>query len=355
MKNHIWLLLAMMVPVGAYAQEIEMVGTIQQKVDSNVRRAYASHRGAEVVSLMKVKLSSNAQDKMLQRFLKQDLTAPVVRAKNVTLAPSVQLGMENVPVLNQGIHGTCVTFAASAAIDAIIKKGDYVSPLCSLQLGQYFQTNGFMPSGWDGSLGGYILSQFDSFGFMTQADQKQFGCGGLNEYPTAIQDIGREMNPSDFHVYAQSLVQNHIGWSSLLDLFQAMKDDIDTGLILQKVKQSLANGDRLIFGVLLADYEKGLAGAVGTHKVFNDTWVVTPEIINDMRLNPQFAGHEMLIIGYDDNATAKDDHGRIHRGMLKIRNSWGERIGDQGNFYMSYDYFKALAIEIQRIRTVKND
>lgn len=354
MRNHIWLLFAMIAPLGASAQEIEMVGTIHQKIDS-VHQAFATNHKSEVISLMKVKLSPHAQYKMVNRFNKQDLRIAAVESDSGTLPSSVQLGMENVPVLNQGIHGTCVTFAASAAINAIIKKGEYVSPLCSLQLGQYFQTNGFMPSGWDGSLGEYVLSQLDSFGFMTIQDQKQFGCGGLNEYPAAVKDYGREMNPIDFHIYAHPLVQNHIGWSSLLDIFQTMKDDVDSGALLQKVKQSLATGDRLMFGVLLADYEKGLAGAVGTHKVFNDTWVITPEIISDMRLNPQFAGHEMLIIGYDDNATAKDDHGRVHRGMLKLRNSWGERVGDQGNFYMSYDYFKALVIEMQRIRTVKND
>ena len=30
----------------------------------------------------------------------------------------VQLGMDQVPVLDQGPHGTCATFAATAAVDA---------------------------------------------------------------------------------------------------------------------------------------------------------------------------------------------------------------------------------------------
>jgi Peptidase C1-like family len=354
MRTQLWLLLAIIAPASVFAKDIEMVGTIHQKVGS-ANRNLKLGKATEEVTLMKVSLSHRAQQKMLKRFTKHINFDATVETDPSSFPAAIHLGMENVPVLNQGIHGSCVTFAASAAVDAVLKKGDYVSPLCSLQLGQYFQNNGFLVSGWDGSLGGMVLAQMDAFGFMSKQDQKQFGCGGLNEYPTAESDIGHEMSPPEFHMYAQPLVQNHIAWSSILDIYQSMKDDGDSSSLLQKVKASLNNGDRVIFGVLLADYEKGLAGAVGTHEVFNDTWVVTPEIISDMRLNPQFAGHEMIIMGYDDNATAKDDHGRIHKGILKLRNSWGERIGDQGNFYMSYDYFKRLVIEMQRIRSINVD
>lgn len=35
---------------------------------------------------------------------------------------AVDIGMANVPVLDQGAYGTCVTFAATAALDARLKK-----------------------------------------------------------------------------------------------------------------------------------------------------------------------------------------------------------------------------------------
>ena len=266
----------------------------------------------------------------------------------------VDLGMENVPVLNQGIHGACVTFAATAAIDAILKKGDYVSQLCSLQLGRYLQTNGYTASGWQGGLGASVLAQLEAFGFMTKDMQQTLGCGGLKDYPYVQNELGEEMSIIDFHPQSESLVQNRIAWSNYIDFFQMMHDGILGADVLKMVKKTLNQGDRLIFGVLLADYEKGLAGAVGLHKVFNDTWVLTPEIIKDLTQTPQFAGHEMVIIGYDDNAIAKDGHGKTHQGLLKLRNSWGDRIGDHGDFYMSYDYFKALVIELQRIREIHN-
>lgn len=60
----------------------------------------------------------------------------------------------------------------------------------------------------------------------------------------------------------------------------------------------------------------------------------------------------MIITGYDDNAIAVDADGQPHHGLLTLRNSWGEAVGDHGNFYMSYDYFKILAIEVQRIRSI---
>jgi C1A family cysteine protease len=42
-------------------------------------------------------------------------------------------------------------------------------------------------------------------------------------------------------------------------------------------------------------------------------------------------GHEMIIIGYNDNAK-----------VLKLRNSWGPDRGDNGDFYMSYDYYQLM-------------
>ena len=67
------------------------------------------------------------------------------------LPKRILLGMNNVPVLDQGSHGTCVTFAITAAIDAALSKGDYISQLCQLELGTYLEPMGYSVSGWDGS------------------------------------------------------------------------------------------------------------------------------------------------------------------------------------------------------------
>ena len=49
-------------------------------------------------------------------------------------ATSVDLGMANVPVLDQGAHGTCVTFATTAAIDALLNQADFIDQQCNLAL-----------------------------------------------------------------------------------------------------------------------------------------------------------------------------------------------------------------------------
>ena len=61
----------------------------------------------------------------------------------------------------------------------------------------------------------------------------------------------------------------------------------------------------------------------------------------------------MVITGYDDDAIAKDSAGQEHQGLLTLRNSWGANAGNHGDFYMSYDYFKLLVVEAQRIRTIE--
>ena len=51
------------------------------------------------------------------------------------------IGMNNVPVLDQGRHGSCATFAATGALDAALTKPSgelgYISQLCNLDLGNY--------------------------------------------------------------------------------------------------------------------------------------------------------------------------------------------------------------------------
>jgi C1A family cysteine protease len=49
-------------------------------------------------------------------------------------------------------------------------------------------------------------------------------------------------------------------------------------------------------------------------------------------------GHAVLCIGYSDTMQSADGQST---GFLKIRNSWGPSWGQQGNFWMPYDYVTA--------------
>lgn len=342
-----------------YADGIKINGSFPQIVRSVTNTGVNSSpmmaaRGIQTIKLLKIELSDEKQQKLQQniRQFSEIPHAKMMIAANKTFPASIQLGMGNVPVLDQGMHGSCVTFASTAALNAAMNKGDSISQLCQLQLGNYLAEYGYGPSGWNGSFGPYVLSQMERFGFVPKTNEAKYGCGGYTSYPINDYDPQNGISIEEYHRMAQQ-IPDGIGWSPVLDVNDAFEDGPASD-VLEQVKAILNKKDRLTFGVLLFDFDKGLAGALGSHKATYDTWVLTPETLNDLRNNPEFGGHEMVITGYDDNAVAKDNKGRTYRGLLTLRNSWGKGVGHQGDFYMSYDYFKTLVMEIQRIRVERD-
>ena len=100
------------------------------------------------IKLLNFKLSTKAIDALR---VKNTLTSPAHYLRANTPTPSeIQLGMNGVPVLDQGRFGTCVTFADTAAVDAALGKGDYISQLCLLQFGNYVTQHayGLQRLGW---------------------------------------------------------------------------------------------------------------------------------------------------------------------------------------------------------------
>jgi len=360
---HIIITAAILWSTNALALDVQVVGQVQQPIQQPIQqprpqankiiKSQATILPA-TVTLLKVKLSNNALEKLQVRaaaeYKAMEAATPTAYSAK---ANSVQLGMNNLPVLDQGPHSTCVAFAASAVISAALNRGDYVSELCSLQLGRYLEKNGYTMSGWDGSFGVTVLSQMQMFGIVSKDTQRTTGCGGYTEYPTnTLDEPQTDISVTDFHQISEPMPE-YIAWSSVLDLYQVFVDKIDPNKALTQVIDSLNAGDRLIFGVLLFRYDEGIAGAVGKHNGSYDTWVLTPEIVKAINSKTaEVGGHEMIITGYDNNAKAIDSQGRIHKGLLTLRNSWGSEVGDQGDFYMSYDYFKSLAVEVQRIRNL---
>ena len=332
--------------------DVQIVGQKNQPLAQNIR-ALRNHNFPSMpamVTLLSMQLSSNAWTKLnLRTDLPEALTAAPIPPKQ-----SVQLGMNQLPPLDQGRHGSCATFANAAALDAVLNQGDYISELCVLQLGNYLEKNGYGVSGWDGSMGPLVLHQMQAFGIVNKQTEQTHGCGGLTAYPgSSASKPETDISLTEYHTISEPLAESRVAWSSLLDAYQVFMDNTNADYTLQQVIQALNAGDRLTFGVLLFNPSEGVAGAVGKHQVTNDTWLLTPEIIKSIKNQGDFGGHEMIITGYDYNAIAIDPHGRQHKGLLTLRNSWGSGIGNQGDFYMTYDYFKTLAIEVQRIRSVK--
>jgi len=311
------------------------------------------------VYLMNIPLTAKQKNQIVK--FQPNKIASATFANN-TLPKQIQLGMNNTPVLDQGRHGTCVTFAMTAAVDALLGKGDYVSQLCSLELGSYIEKRSYTPSGWEGSWGNLVLNQILQYGIVNKQTQQQKSCSGMTEYPRDQEsNVGNPMTLDDFKLNSENLNEN-IFSITLLSVPQRLlwnlaeaQSNMDS--VIQNVKKELAakteNASvRVVFGTLLP-YQHGTAGACAKFHETNDTWALTAEIKADT--NPELGGHEMVITGYDDDATAVDKDSVKHTGLFTLRNSWGADAGDEGNYYMTYDYFKQFAIEARKVELVKSD
>lgn len=256
------------------------------------------------------KLKNKKENNSLKPISTKDLS------NNFTIAND--LGMANVPVMDQGPYGTCVAFATTAILDAKMNAGDYISQQCFLALGVYAsevasKSGQTLPSGWTGYWNELALSAFKNYGV-----------------------VGKQACPEDYPNTSYSLPYNmYINlsgqlWSSDFNYRTLETNDIN------KIKQAIDNNNRVAIGILLhKDYIIGVAinnKPSGLWKISNnniDEFV--DEIINGDKLA---GGHAVVVTGYDDT-----------KQLLKVRNSWGNGIGDNGEFYMTYDYYELMNVE----------
>ncbi len=333
------------------AQAIELDGT----VSANVRTAdVRGNTGTQSVKLMRLKLSS---EELQALNGPRRLSANQVAKTDDSLPSSADVSAIDT-VLNQGMHGSCVTFAVSGALDALIGKGDYVSQLCSLELGAYLENRAYTYGGWDGSFGPLVLNQFMMNGIVSIDKQKTKGCAGVTKYPTYSEtNTGKPMTLEEYHGLSEQLTLNsksptYFYWESILGDDQSDFKEYDADKLVEAVKRNLAtklpNRDvRMTFGTIIP-YKMCNVGACAKYHHANDTWALTKSMERDFK-DDELAGHEMMIIGYDDNAEVIDSEGGKHKGLFKLRNSWGAMAGDKGNYYITYDFFKRFVMEVQRV------
>jgi C1A family cysteine protease len=103
---------------------------------------------------------------------------------------------------------------------------------------------------------------------------------------------------------------------------------------LDSFKSCLASGLPFVFG--FAVYESFMTRTVAQTGMM--TWPSKDEKF--------YGGHAVCCVGYDDS---------IEGGRFIVRNSWGDKWGDKGYFYMPYDYLttKGLADDFWVIQTVE--
>jgi hypothetical protein len=312
------------------------------------------------VKLLNLQLNTATKHRLLNWSASQHIANAPITSSNNTLPSRAIVGMNNVPVLDQGAYGTCTTFANSAAVDALLNKGDYLSQLCHLSLGSYLAKYGYWPSGWQGSTGAITLTQIFAFGIINTKQQQHKICANLANYPsTDIGDLAKQViTLANFRKYSENL-NPYCTWLPLLDFNQRLSwqnPSNNAANLLWTVKTALAlaaktHNSVITFGILLPlDYCP--IGACGQYHVPADTWLLTKAIAADH--NPNLGGHEMIITGYDDNAVAIAQDGSKHQGLFILRNSWGNTAGDHGDYYMSYEFFQYFVFEVQKILLSNN-
>ena len=251
---------------------------------------------------------------------------------NTNLPSEKQLGMNHVPVLDQGDLPHDSVFASTAAIDAAIGGHDVVSQLCLIQLGNYMLPN-------EGTTLSQALSRLENYGFFLKKKQSIVGCDNADG----------SINYENYHKFSKDMMDSSVVWSPILDIHQGLEVRVDTGKTLNEVHQALNSGYRVTMGFLVQQNDDFDLGTQGTHNVKNDSWVITPKIERDLYTNTNLYIHSSIITGYDNNAITVDSDGKEHKGLFTLRGSRGIRAGDKGDFYMSYDYFRVFVLEAQQI------
>lgn len=317
----------------------------------------------KIVQMIRVDLSKSATktlSKRIKRILKNSVQKkPSKQYHALNGLPSRQYnGMNGIPVLDQGQWGTCATFAVTAAIDAVLSLTGTgaISQLCNLTLGVTLQNPYVKDGGWDGSSASIVLDQISTYGYLDMYYQTQNGCGGLTAYPTDSANNGSGMPLADFEANGNWPLEKYRNWWSIFPKNTSAAD----GTVLKNVKNTLVNGDdvlSLVVFAVLIDPKMNHVGVAGSYYTNLDTWVLTSQILKDIFFGPivLVVEHEMIIDAYDDNACASyQDAAGVSKqqcGLLHLRNSWGSAAGDNGDYYMSYDYFNAMVIEAHAIVT----
>lgn len=307
----------------SYANEISLnsddagikvtINTEQQEVTNYADVNIDSLTATKTITLMKMKASQVLAQKA--DFASQNVSE-LDYSKGINPVFQVDLGMGDVPVLDQGTYGTCVTFASTAVTDATIKKADFIDQQCSLGLNKTLGHNY-----WNGAnKADEIIQPLIKYGIVEKNK-----CNA--KYPSPSTKI----SVSD---YKSRVTKDTAALASLTKV----KTVYYPSLTLDQVKAALDQKHRVAIGFYLIGSSdpisvEGFNITVNGKNKTGGLWACKQGSSSNYCISSQ-AGHEVVVIGYDDA-----------QQLLKIRNSWNTVVGDQGNFYMTYAFFNAMALD----------
>lgn len=226
------------------------------------------------------------------------------------------LGMANVPVLDQGAYGTCVTFSSTAALDALLAKGNFISQECSLALNKALGNNY-----WDGA---YFPSQIVD-------PLKRYGVISQSKCPRAYADESYLLSSLKYARYIskpESAVVKGVSYKYY--------DDPS----IEQLREIIDRGHRVMIGFVLDGSDRvsvrGFDAQVDGKVYQGGLWAC--EQSGKKVCEKYNAGHEVVVMGYDDA-----------QELVKIRNSWSSGVGKDGDYYMSYKYFESQVLDMTEI------
>lgn len=267
------------------------------------------------IALMKLKFNNSDEQTINQRIsnLKN------IHLKfNETISSKKELGMNNVPVLDQGMEPTCITFAVTALLNAIKNKGDFISQQCFLQLSETIASYQ-CPSAWNGTWGSCLLNQAKQYGVVNNKD-----CP--NEYPN------KYAGPISVNQHYD--LSNNGQWSYSFN-YTKLKKANDINII----RNNIANNKRVLVSFLINKYSN-TGDPIFEYK--NGLWRLPSGTYDSKQVcgysMEKCAGHAVVITGYDDD-----------NKIFRVRNSWGDKLGANGDYFMSYDYLSVMAINAYTI------
>lgn len=224
----------------------------------------------------------------------------------------------SVPVLDQGQQGTCVTFAATAAIDASLGIGDDISQQCSLELDDALGS-----SLWNGAqYASEVIDPLVKYGAVRNGN-----CGS-HSYPDPAATITSEAYKAlvDPSIQVSKIQYVHHEPATIEDVKAAIDAHhyvaIGFGLLNNGSAQSVQGFDVVVNG---STKSGGL-------------WACKQPSSKKNFCGTAEAGHEVVIIGYDDA-----------QNLVKIQNSWNVEAGDSGYFYMTYEFLSAMQFDFTEI------
>ncbi len=259
-------------------------------------------------------LQALSEEKKLSFSTRQTYVQEKDYSKGIKTPLAFELNPD-VPVLDQGQYGTCITFATTGALDATLRIENDISQQCTLELLSAIGSNL-----WDGAYySSQLIDPLKTYGAVSNKNCTE-------KYPNQTTTITLDQY--------KKMVDPTIEISKITYLYHQE-------ISIEVVKAALSKGFYVSVGFGLMNNSdpvsvQGFDVVVNSKKYSGGLWACKQSSMwfSSNYCSTPTAGHEVFITGYDDT-----------QQLFKIRNSWSNKAGYEGDFYMTYEFFTAMVMD----------